>query len=103
MVKHITYINNQHYCIVDNCPTQLHGGCTAWTGLNDLDIEGQYMWDHSNTPVVFANWHTNEPSLRNSSYALTRDCIDMFRNGKWNDRPCSYYNQFICKKTKKQN
>lgn len=91
-------INNKHCCIVDNCPTQLYRGCTAWTGLNDLDTEGQYVWDHSNTSVFFTNWHRIEPSLYNPPDAHTRDCVDMYRTGEWNDRPCSYENPFICEK-----
>lgn len=46
----------------------------------------------------FTNWHTNEPSLYDPRDALSRDCIDMLRHGKWNDRTCSYGNQFICEK-----
>lgn len=67
-------------------------------GGNDLNIEGQYVWDHSNTSVDFTNWRTSEPSLHDPLEALTRDCIDILGNGKWNDRPCSHRNQFICEK-----
>lgn len=98
MVKYKNVFIYKHYCIVDNCSSKLHLGCTAWTGLNDLTIEGQYMWDHSNTSVIFENWHANEPSLNIPSNAAVRDCIDMLRTGEWNDRPCSYDNPFICEK-----
>ncbi|XP_052695644.1 low affinity immunoglobulin epsilon Fc receptor-like [Crassostrea angulata] len=73
--------------------------CTAWTGLNDLDIEGQYRWDHSNTPLNFSNWYPGQPSLERPDQALDRDCIDMFRNGAWNDRFCSFLNLVICEKS----
>ncbi|XP_052695297.1 C-type lectin domain family 17, member A-like, partial [Crassostrea angulata] len=73
--------------------------CTAWTGLNDLHIEGQYRWDHSNTFLNFSNWFPGEPSLGSPSNAFDRDCIDMLRNGLWNDRPCSYLNSVICEKS----
>lgn len=73
--------------------------CTAWTGLNDLHIEGQYKWDHSNTLLTFINWHPEEPSLGSPSRASDRDCIDMLSNGLWNDRPCSYPNSVICEKS----
>ncbi|XP_078330831.1 low affinity immunoglobulin epsilon Fc receptor-like [Crassostrea virginica] len=73
--------------------------CTAWTALNDLDIEGTYVWDHSNAPLTFSNWHYHEPSLLSKSEALTKDCIDILRGGIWNDRPCSYLNWVICEKS----
>ena len=82
-----------------NCRSDIFFDCTAWTGLNDLDIEGTYVWDHSNAPLIFSNWHHQEPSLLSKSEALTKDCIDILRGGVWNDRPCSYLNWVICEKT----
>ncbi|XP_078330832.1 low affinity immunoglobulin epsilon Fc receptor-like [Crassostrea virginica] len=82
-----------------NCRPDIFFDCTAWTGLNDLDIEGTYVWDHSNGPLIFSNWHHQEPSLLSKSEALTKDCIDILRGGVWNDRPCSYLNWVICEKT----
>lgn len=80
--------------ISDDCSTNMFETCTAWTGGNDRHIEGQYFWDHSNTPLVFTYWYTFDPSL-----GSRRDCIDMLRNGKWNDRPCWFLNSFICERT----
>ena len=82
-----------------NCCPDIFFDCTAWTGLYDLDIEGTYVWDHSNEPLTFSNWHYHEPSLLSKSEALTKDCIDILRGGIWNDRPCSYLNWVICEKT----
>ncbi|XP_078330886.1 low affinity immunoglobulin epsilon Fc receptor-like [Crassostrea virginica] len=86
-----------------NCGSDVFFDWTAWTGLNDLDIEGTYIWDHSNAPLTFSNWHYHEPSLGTPSQALTRDCIDILRGGVWNDRPCSYLqNWVICEKSFEQ-
>ena len=60
---------------------------------------GTYVWDHSNAPLTFSNWHYHEPSLLSKSEALTKDCIDILRGGIWNDRPCSYLNWVICEKS----
>ncbi|XP_052694133.1 lectin BRA-3-like [Crassostrea angulata] len=76
-----------------DCPTSLYKNCTAWTGGNDLDIEGKYVWDNSNTSFVFTNWYKFVPS-----HGDIRDCIDILKNGEWNDRPCSHLNHFICEK-----
>uniref|UniRef100_K1QUK2 Aggrecan core protein n=1 Tax=Magallana gigas TaxID=29159 RepID=K1QUK2_MAGGI len=81
-----------------NCGSDLYV-CSAWTGLNDQHIEGQYRWDHLNTSLSLANWHPEEPSLVFPSHAAERDCIDMLSNGLWNDRPCSYLNSVICEKS----
>ena len=82
-----------------NCRPDIFFDCTALTALNDLDIEGTYVWDHSNAPLTFSNWHYHEPSLLSKSEALTKDCIDILRGGIWNDRPCSYLNWVICEKS----
>ena len=81
-----------------NCPSKTLS-CTAWTGLNDLDIEGTYVWDHSNAPLTFSNWNDKEPSLDDPQMAQIRDCIDILRGGSWNDRRCSYLNWVICEKS----
>lgn len=89
----------QHYIVAGSCSTNLYtSNCSAWTGGNDLVTEGHYVMDHSNTSIVFTNWHTGEPSLHDPSQAPGRDCIDIIGNGKWNDRPCSHNNKFICEK-----
>lgn len=73
-------------------------GCSLWTSGNDIEIEGQYVWDYSNMKFGFFYWAPGEPSIANPSQATTRDCIDIYRTGKWNDRPCDYYTSFICEK-----
>ena len=75
-----------------NCLSNIYEDCTAWTGLNDLDIDGTYVWDHSNAPLTFSNWNDGEPSVRDPDHAQTRDCTDILRGGTWNDRFCSYSN-----------
>lgn len=87
-----------HDFLVDNCGTYEFENCTSWTGGNDIETEGSYKWDHSNTNIHFTNWHPTEPSNLIPDEALTRDCIDILRTGLWNDRPCSYLNSFICEK-----
>lgn len=83
----------------DDCLSNIYFYCTAWTGGNDLAIEGQYVWDASNTSMVFTNWYVSEPSIGYPSLAADRDCIDILRNGKWNDQSCLTLNEFICERT----
>lgn len=85
------------YLIVDgnysNCPSNTSNGCSAWTGLNDLNIEGQYVWDHSNTPMAFYTWYTFKPE-----FGDIRDCVAIQKNGQWNDKKCMALLAFICEK-----
>ncbi|XP_078330829.1 perlucin-like protein [Crassostrea virginica] len=82
-----------------NCNAKIRRNCTAWTGLNDLDNEGTYVWDHSNASLTFTNWFDQEPSLDDPQLAQIRDCIDILRGGSWNDRRCSFLNWVICEKS----
>ncbi|XP_056001958.1 C-type lectin domain family 17, member A-like [Ostrea edulis] len=84
------------FLLNSTCPSSVYDVCTAWTGGNDHDIEGQYRWSYSNVTITVTAWYTNEPSVGYPAQAEEKDCIDLFRNGKWNDRPCSYRNSFIC-------
>lgn len=89
----------------ENCGTYMYEfeNCTSWTGGNDIQTEGSYKWDHSNTNIIFINWHPNKPSLLIPNDTLTKDCIDILRTGLWNDRYCSYLNPFICEKFSDEN
>lgn len=92
-----TNINND-FSSAENCSTYIFNECTAWTGGDDINLEGEYVWDHPIKSMIFTNWYRNEPSLADPSKASTGDCIDILMNGKWNDRPCLYFNSFICEK-----
>lgn len=91
-------MKGKHFLISDSCSSLLLRMCTAWTGGNDIETEGQFVWDQSNTTISFSNWSPNNPSIKYPNKAPTRDCIDIYRNGEWNDRQCSHLNPFICEK-----
>ncbi|XP_052695029.1 CD209 antigen-like [Crassostrea angulata] len=63
------------FLLNDGC-SNLYRPCTAWTGLNDRHLEGQYVWDHSNTSMAFINWYEYYPSRVDQ-----RDCVDILWNG----------------------
>lgn len=88
-------INIKHFSFSDSCSSFALRICSAWTGGNDIDTEGQFVWDHSNTTIGFYNWSPNNPT---KLYLNIQDCIDIYRNGEWNDRHCSHFNPFICEK-----
>ncbi|XP_062574841.1 hepatic lectin-like [Saccostrea cucullata] len=107
MCSHLVVIDNMEesnwlakaFLRENTCPTDIFADCTAWTGGNDLEVEGQYRWNNSNVTMTFTYWYYNEPSINDPTQAYTRDCIDLLKTAKWNDRPCSYLNSFICEKS----
>lgn len=88
----------ENICLIPDSCTIISRTCTAWTGGNDIDTEGLFVWDLSNTAINFSNWSPGNPSIDFPDQAPTRDCVDLYRDGKWNDRRCSYLNPFICEK-----
>jgi hypothetical protein len=70
--------------------------CKAWTGGNDVSVEGIYTWDHSKSNMVFTNWHEHEPSV--TAGTAEEDCVEIIRTGEWNDKHCAVQNTFICEK-----
>lgn len=85
------------HVISENCPTNIFD-CTAWIGLNDREVEGTFIWDHSNAALNFTNWYPGEPSMGSLNEAKGKDCVDILRGGLWNDRFCSFLNWAICEK-----
>ena len=86
----------KHHSFSDKCLPNVYVICTSWTGGNDLDLEGQYKWDYSKTTFNYTNWLPGEPN--GDSNMNTRDCVDMFWTGQWNDRTCTHLGPFICEK-----
>jgi len=58
-----------------------------WIGLTDQVEEGHFVWQHSQTPLGWSNWHATQPDNANK----TEDCVEMqIKDGKWgwNDLNC---------------
>ena len=71
--------------------------CTTWSGANDIDTEGVFIWEHSGLPVSYTNWDDSNPdNINDPSNPI--DCVDLFYNGEWNDRPCTILAAFVCEK-----
>ncbi|XP_062572854.1 collectin-12-like [Saccostrea cucullata] len=87
------------FLLKDTCPSNIYDICVAWTGGNDLVIEGHYQWNNAPGAMNFTNWYPDEPSIGYPGKAAARDCIDLLKNGQWNDRKCSFLNPFICEMT----
>ncbi|XP_078329335.1 aggrecan core protein-like isoform X2 [Crassostrea virginica] len=71
--------------------------CTTWTGANDIQTEKEFVWGNSFVKVNYSNWSPENPDHRKIDGKL-KECVDMFYDGQWNDRPCDHLNAFICEK-----
>ncbi|XP_069122566.1 perlucin-like protein isoform X2 [Argopecten irradians] len=68
-----------------------------WIGGNDMFVEGDWRWIHSDQRVNYTNWHHGEP---NNYHHQGEDCMLVFINSrqlyKWDDRQCTEKHNFIC-------
>ncbi|KAJ8940569.1 hypothetical protein NQ318_012968 [Aromia moschata] len=68
---------------------------TSGTNLGDVD---QWMWLSTGNNIVYTNWHTGEPTLKNSVNE-SENCVEARHFGKgftWNDLRCEIEAYFIC-------
>ncbi|XP_023136670.3 macrophage mannose receptor 1 [Amphiprion ocellaris] len=73
----------------------------AWVGLNDVNIENQFVWTDG-TPSDLLLWAPGQPD----NY-LNEDCVHLrgmthHEPGLLNDEQCSATKEYICKKAKGQ-
>ncbi|KAL4240561.1 mannose binding [Mactra antiquata] len=72
-----------------------------WTGGNDLDFEGQWVWEYpAQTSMTFTDWYPGEPN--NIWYdKRAEDCVVLWGHAnygyQWNDQPCDIEDYFVCK------
>ena len=69
----------------------------TYIGLSDRKKEGTYVWSDG-TSFNFAKWTKGEPNNRGGN----EDCIhtNWGHGSSWNDVPCSYKYNYICKFSK---
>ncbi|XP_033624617.1 macrophage mannose receptor 1-like [Asterias rubens] len=70
-------------------------GVDFYIGLHDLSTESKFTWVNGEElkPQNSPNWLPGEPN--NSG---NEDCVEIMYNGKWNDVPCSFTQNFICQR-----
>ena len=70
------------------------GKHVAWIGINDKNVEGEFVFTNSREKVTVTDWYRGEPN----NYGGNQDCVNFghFRNRKWNDAPCTQEHFFIC-------
>ncbi|XP_061589669.1 macrophage mannose receptor 1 [Cololabis saira] len=79
-----------------------HMAAQAWVGLNDINVEGQYVYTDGTT-AEFIPWGINQPD----NWQGDEDCVNIRGSnnhdpGKLNDDFCTATRAYICKKAKGQ-
>ncbi|XP_078283857.1 macrophage mannose receptor 1 [Rhinoraja longicauda] len=77
----------------------------VWIGLNDINIEGKYLWTEGKG-VFYTNWAKGFPTAKRRTYDNPQsDCatVSVTPNkiaGLWKDNYCNVKRGFICQKYK---
>lgn len=63
----------------------------AFLSMTDARKEGTFTYP-SGEPLVYTNWAPGEPNDNGGS----EDCVEIFTNGKWNDKVCGEQRLVVC-------
>lgn len=89
------------YFVISEAQVPRDSQSGVWLGLNDLSLEGKYVWSNGVT-AKFTNWlFQGQPS---SPRSADEDCVVMVTGngngeGKWMIQRCDELNHFVCQKT----
>ncbi|XP_069812456.1 pulmonary surfactant-associated protein D [Dendropsophus ebraccatus] len=65
-------------------------GVAPYLGINDILTEGTFRYSTGNG-LIYTNWFSGEPNNLGDE-----DCVEMYDNGKWNDKSCGEKRLVIC-------
>lgn len=63
----------------------------AFLSMTDAKTEGTFIYP-TGEPLVYSNWGPGEPN----DDGKAEDCIEIYTNGKWNDKKCGEQRLVIC-------
>ncbi|XP_074089079.1 uncharacterized protein LOC141520971 [Macrotis lagotis] len=63
----------------------------AFLGMTDIKTEGKFIYS-TGEPMGYSNWAPEEPNNDRDK----EDCIEIYINGKWNDKNCDESRLIIC-------
>ena len=63
----------------------------AFLSMTDSQTEGKFTYP-TGEPLVYSNWAPGEPNNSGGE----EDCVEIFDNGKWNDKSCGERRLVIC-------
>ena len=70
-----------------------------WIGITDREVEGQFLYESSGTPLAFQYWGG---SHHEPNGGPNENCLgyysDWYQHGELNDLACSTITNFVCEK-----
>ncbi len=63
---------------------------SAWIGLSDYQIEGEFRWVNGQLPT-YTNWYPGQPN----NYGNNQDYVELLNGGQWNDQYNHYLLEYI--------
>ncbi|XP_008054777.1 pulmonary surfactant-associated protein D [Carlito syrichta] len=63
----------------------------AFLSMTDTKTEGKFTYP-TGEPLVYSNWAPGEPNNDGGA----ENCVEIFTNGKWNDKACGEQRLVIC-------
>lgn len=87
--KNFTAISGGHLVTIstqaeNDTVSSLAAGRRIWIGLNDVAIEGTWVWENGES-VTYTNWSTNEPNDYLNGSPGEDVAVMNWSGGKWND------------------
>eukprot|EP01084_Bolivina_argentea_P030528 56540_1 len=93
-----THLASIHDTTQNNDATIISSNNRAWVGLNDINIEGDFVWTDG-TGFGFGStfyqypWGSSEPR---GSTSNSEDCVEINYLNAWNDDVCSFTKYSLC-------
>jgi len=72
-----------------------HGTSSAWIGLEDLLVEGAFVWSSDASTPAYTHFHHGQPD----DNAHAADCVYMRSDGDWYDGDCHSLHTPLCQQT----
>ncbi|XP_006876212.1 PREDICTED: pulmonary surfactant-associated protein D-like [Chrysochloris asiatica] len=63
----------------------------AFLDMTDTKTEGRFTYP-TGEPLVYSNWAPGEPNNNGGA----ENCVELFTNGKWNDKSCGEQRLVVC-------
>ncbi|XP_008588453.1 PREDICTED: pulmonary surfactant-associated protein D [Galeopterus variegatus] len=63
----------------------------AFLSVTDTKMEGNFTYP-TGEPLVYSNWAPGEPNNNGGA----ENCVEIFTNGKWNDKSCGEQRLVVC-------
>nr|XP_006811311.1 PREDICTED: von Willebrand factor-like [Saccoglossus kowalevskii] len=95
----VVFNNIRKYIFGNQIDDEIRKG--FWFGLDDIDVEGSFVWSDGTPLGDFTKWAKRQPNNNVRSDPNGQDCAQLWKlkTLKWDDTYCSQKNGYICEYT----